>query len=122
MSFFNAFVSPSRTSDAWFLTGRTTSFPNITGSGDTVLSDRLPCNGTFAPGCKVFHVPLSNSTQAVEVDLDDAVAIGLKEQVMVFQYHGKFHAVDHVSAIALLCTTDREEDDCEEIPNVSGPE
>lgn len=107
MSFFNAFVGPSRTGDAWFLTGPTTSFPNITASGNTVLSDRLPCKGAFAPGCKVFQVPLNNSTQAIEVDLDDAIAAGLKEQVMVFQYQGKFHAVDHVSPIGPPCTIDK---------------
>ncbi|KAB8304099.1 hypothetical protein EYC80_003520 [Monilinia laxa] len=95
MSFFNAFVGHSRAGDAWFLTGTTTSFPNITDSGNTVLSNRLPCKGAFAPGCKVFQVSFNNSTQAVEVDLDDAIAVGLKEQVMVFQYQGKFHAVDH---------------------------
>ncbi|KAF7917884.1 uncharacterized protein EAE98_009912 [Botrytis deweyae] len=95
MSFFNPFVGTSRSGDAWFLAGPTSSFPNITASGDTVLSDRLPCKGSFAPGCKVFHVPVTNSPQAVEVELDDAVAAGLKEQVIVFQYQGKFHAVDH---------------------------
>ncbi|APA09273.1 hypothetical protein SS1G_12049 [Sclerotinia sclerotiorum 1980 UF-70] len=95
MPFFNAFVGTSRAGDAWFLAGLTASFPNITASGDTVLSNRLPCKGSFAPGCKVFNVPLTDSTQAVEVDLDDAVAAGLKDQVIVFQYQGKFHAVDH---------------------------
>lgn len=108
MSFFNAFVGTSRTGDAWFLAGSTTSFPNITASAGTVLSDRLPCKGSFAPGCKIFHVPLTNSTQAAEVDLDDAVAAGLKEQVIVFQYQGKFHAVDHVSLVVLLCMIDQE--------------
>lgn len=103
MSFFNPFVGNSRAGDAWFLAGPTTSFPNITASGDTPLSERLPCKGSFAPGCKVFHVPSTDSTQAVEVEIDDAVAAGLKEQVIVFQYQGKFHAVDHVSLIFFFC-------------------
>lgn len=117
MSFFNAFefIGNSRAGDAWFPAGLTTSFPNITASGDTVLSQRLPCKGAFAPGCKIFQVPPTNSMQAVELELDDAMADGLKDQVMVFQYQGKFHAVDHVSPVVFACIIDiRIEERCEE--------
>jgi hypothetical protein len=105
MSFLNPFVAPSFTKDAWFFVGLKTSFPNITASGSIVLADPLPCKNSVTPGCKIFHVPSTDSSQAVEVSLENAattVAEELKEQVRVFQYQGKFHAVDHVSSLFLI--------------------
>jgi hypothetical protein len=81
-------------------------------------------NGQALPGCRVFHVPKADSSRAVEVPLDageprddddgedeaegdgggganDAAkaarARRLEDEVLVFRYKGKFHAVDHVS-------------------------
>jgi hypothetical protein len=105
MPFHNPYIAPSRAKDAWFLVGLKNSFPNIIASGSTVLADRLPCNDSVAPGCKVFHVPRTDSSQAVEANLEDAaitLSDELREQVMVFQYQGKFHAVDHVSRLLLF--------------------
>ncbi|KAL5329336.1 hypothetical protein ACEPPN_002847 [Leptodophora sp. 'Broadleaf-Isolate-01'] len=97
MSFFNVFTKP-RSGDTWFPAGLSTSYPNISTSGSTTLSDRLPCQETVAPGCKVFHVPSNDSTQAVEINpenVTEGVPADLKDQVVVFQYQGEFHAVDH---------------------------
>lgn len=104
MSFYTYFGTTSRAGNAWFLAGLATSYPNITTSSSTSLSDLLPCKDSVTPGCKVFHVSPTDSANAVEVVLDDALAATsaeLGEQVVVFQYQGKFHAVDHVS-IALF--------------------
>lgn len=105
MSSHNAFVAPSSAGDAWFSTGLTTSFPNINASSSALLSHRFPCKDSVAPGCRIFHVPRTDSTRAVEVDFEDPEAAnllaGLKEQIIVFQYQGEFHAVDHVSCILL---------------------
>jgi hypothetical protein len=84
----------------WFFAGLSTTFPNITTSGSIVLSERLPCKSFVAPACKVFQVPRSDVSRASEMDLEEAKmsdVASLKEQVMVFQYHGAFYAVDHVS-------------------------
>lgn len=99
MSHFNAFISPSRTANSWFSAGLVSSFPNITTSGSSSLSDLLPCkDNSFIPGCKVFQVPIDDSSKAFEVNLDEiAVSTDLKGQVVVFQFQGQFHAVDHVS-------------------------
>ena len=99
MSFFNVFTRNSRSGDAWFPAGPSTSYPNITASGSTPLSDQLPCQESVAPGCKVFHVPSDDSSQAKEIDQSSSEGLpaDLKDQVVVFQYQGDFHAVDHVS-------------------------
>lgn len=46
----------------------------------------------------MFHVPREDSSKATEVAIDDwkdSAAGDAKDQVMVFQYRGKFLAVDH---------------------------
>jgi hypothetical protein len=96
MSGYHGFVSQN----AWFFAGLTTSYPNVTASSSIFLSDRLPCKDSVAPGCKVFYVPRTDSSKAVEVVLDDpltAISAELKEQCVVFQYLGQFYAIDHVS-------------------------
>ncbi|KAI1160535.1 hypothetical protein F5B18DRAFT_654534 [Nemania serpens] len=93
------FVAPSRNGDAWFFAGHTSSFPNLTEPGADILCEPRPCrNGESVPGCKVFHIPSSDISQAYEVDgesmlsLDEATS---KDQVLIFQYKGKIHAVDN---------------------------
>ncbi len=102
MTFHNAFIPPSRgPGDTWFFAGLTKSFPDINDSGSIALSDRLLCDGSFTPGCKAFYVPSTgDSADISEVDVEDTRTVTghtLREQVIVFQYRGKFHAVDHVS-------------------------
>lgn len=109
MSFFNIFTRPP-SGDTWFPAGLNTSYPNITSSGNTPLSTHLPCQDlettARTPGCKIFHVPSNDSTKAVEVSPETQynsdgvpVPMDLKDQVLVFQYQGSFHAVDHVSLL-----------------------
>lgn len=101
-SFFNPFFR-SRSGDAWFSVGRTSSFPNITADDGQNIAHLRPCstNNAKSPGCKVYHVPKEDSTRASEVFLDEsgapAEAGGLRDQVLVFQYKGKFHAINHAS-------------------------
>jgi nitrite reductase/ring-hydroxylating ferredoxin subunit len=101
---FAAFVAPNRRGDAWFSVGLASSFPNITESGSDIVADTRPCGGgqgEEAPGCKVFQVPKDDSSLAAQVDSSDVeeaafTARDLKDQVLVFQYKGKFHAINNV--------------------------
>lgn len=69
------------------------------------LAGARPCNGDDAAraGCKVFHVPKDDSSAATEVLVRNSDAPpevgGLRDQVLVFQYKAKFHAINHVSRI-----------------------
>lgn len=96
---------PSRPGDKWFFAGLDSSFPDITDSSEKYfkLAWPQPCTSSAAssdpvkaPGCKVFHPKTADTTE--EIDMDAAIgedAWVMKEQVLVFQYKGKFHAVDH---------------------------
>ncbi|KAH6659072.1 hypothetical protein BKA67DRAFT_529260 [Truncatella angustata] len=98
----SVFVAPNRRGDAWFSVGLASSFPNHAESGSEVLSDPRPCGGgeSGAPGCKVFQVPKDDAALASEVEPSaveeaDFRARDLREQVLIFQYKGKFHAVNN---------------------------
>jgi hypothetical protein len=57
------------------------------------------------PGCRIFHVPREDSSKAAEISIDnwrDPEAGDSKDQVMVFQYNGKFVAVNHVCFLLSL--------------------
>ncbi|KAF9871082.1 rieske domain-containing protein [Colletotrichum karsti] len=98
----NTFGSRSRADAGWFSAGLASSFPDL-GSDDGNLSDLRFCATDLKPGCKVFHAPKTNgpAPQSAEVDLSpDCVESAemeadLKDQVMVFRFKGKFHAIDH---------------------------
>ncbi|KAI1322030.1 hypothetical protein F5Y16DRAFT_387832 [Xylariaceae sp. FL0255] len=93
------FSAASRKGDAWFFVGLTSSFPSITQSDAEAgaLYETRPCSkgdAETAPGCKVFFVPKEDSSQARQVDGDDMIihdGAALQDQVLVFQYRGKFH-------------------------------
>lgn len=108
-SFFSPF-SRSRAGNAWFSVGLASSFPHITGEDAGQLADIRPCGNSEEkqPGCKAFYVPKDDSSKATQVQLDGsgapAEAGGLRDQVLVFQYKGKFHAINHVS-ITLFTST-----------------
>ncbi|CAI0650525.1 unnamed protein product [Colletotrichum noveboracense] len=92
----------SRVDAGWFSVGLASSFPDL-GSDDGNLSDLRFCNTDLKPGCKVFHAPKATGSvqQSTEVDIspdafESAEMEGdLKDQVMVFRFKGKFHAIDH---------------------------
>jgi hypothetical protein len=99
----NWFQQTSRLGDAWFSVGLASSFPDIgIDEIDGDLSQPRLCDADHKPGCKVFYVPVTNSPDRKEVSLaseDASEGADLKDQVLVFQYRGKFHAIDHVSAL-----------------------
>ncbi|KAH6887128.1 Rieske domain-containing protein [Thelonectria olida] len=106
MNSFN-FKPPARPEAQWFPVGLTSSFPELDDGLGSVAEPRM-CNAELKPGCKVFHVPQTDPSQGVEIPVepDSAPAdsdsdefsearMDLKDQVLVFQYRGKFHAIDH---------------------------
>ncbi len=94
-----AFVAPTRSGSSWFFAGLTSSFPDVA-SQDGRLSELRACGQDLIQGCKAFSVQRSDSSSAVEVELQDPAAkVDLKDQVLVFQHRGKFHAIDHVSTL-----------------------
>jgi hypothetical protein len=103
MFLVNAFSPPSRVGNAWFNAGLTSSYPNIDDTSRIGEQRPSSCEGPFIPGCRIFHIPQDSTTSARELAIDDWKdndAGDTKDQVMIFQYKGKFIAVDHVS---LLC-------------------
>lgn len=104
------FIASSRRGDTWFSVGITSSFPNITEA--VALSEQQQCNDADEVvkriGCKVFHAPDADFKKAVQISDDprDQVDISLRrgEQVLVFQFRGKFHAMDNVCTRFLRST------------------
>ncbi|KAF5863382.1 hypothetical protein ETB97_010263 [Aspergillus alliaceus] len=47
----------------------------------------------IAPSCKAFSIPNTNTGAPVKADVD--LPRQLKDQVLVFKYKGKIHAIDH---------------------------
>ncbi|ROT37779.1 Rieske domain-containing protein [Sodiomyces alkalinus F11] len=97
----NPLTAPSRAEAEWFAVGLASSFPDL-GSDDGNLAKPRICKGEATPGCKVFHVPRTDSSRGTQVpvaadsfETREGRRGGLKEQVLVFRYKGKFHAVDH---------------------------
>lgn len=94
MSFLNPF---SRKGAQWTFAGYTSEFPDVDDDAGNLAKHRL-CNAKSIPGCKAFHIPKEDPSLSKEVEIgDDALGQPLEDQVLVFQYKGKFHAVDHVS-------------------------
>ncbi|KAL7934697.1 hypothetical protein V8C35DRAFT_301607 [Trichoderma chlorosporum] len=97
MSFFGA---ASRLGAEWFSVGLASSFPDSGLDNDNLAKHRT-CNAEVKPGCKVFQVPREDSSQRAEVVIEEDGELevsdmkGLKDQVLVFKYKGKIHAVDH---------------------------
>ncbi|KAF6824863.1 rieske domain-containing protein [Colletotrichum plurivorum] len=98
-----SFRSRSRADAGWFSAGLASSFPDV-GSDDGNLSDLRFCDADLKPGCKVFHAPKpagNGPPQSTEMEVaSDGAGFSelegdLKDQVMVFKFRGKFHAVDH---------------------------
>ena len=96
----------------WFSAGLTSSFPDL-GHDEDNLAKYRSCGGSdLKPGCKVFQVPRDDSLQREEIDIREDGTLqrsemkGLKDQVLVFQYKGKFHAVDHVSPSRSVAVTE----------------
>ncbi|SPN96649.1 uncharacterized protein DNG_00170 [Cephalotrichum gorgonifer] len=98
MNPFGARWGSSRPDSDWFSVGLVSSFPDT--GDDKSLSQFRSSNGDQKPGCKAFYAPRGDSTRTEVAVGDDALEASeaggeLKDQVLVFRYKGKFHAVDH---------------------------
>lgn len=109
------FLSSRQRGDAaWFNAGSATSYPDIQPmDADAVVAEVIatprPCSSTMSvPGCKIFQIKedASGTVSAAEVLMQDIAQVEgtdtLKDQVLVFQYKGRFHAVDHVRALPFM--------------------
>lgn len=109
---FLSFRAPSRPEAQWFPVGLTSSFPELD-DGLLSLTEPRKCGTELKPGCRAFRVPATDPSQGAEVPVeaesdpaeesDSAEAaearMDLRDQVLVFRYRGKIHAIDHVSNI-----------------------
>ena len=98
----NPFARTSRAGSAWFCAGSASSYPNTDGA--TRIGEQQLCHELYITGCKIFHVPREDSSRGTEIAIDDWKDPGagsIKDQVMVFQYKGKYIAIDHVCLIDL---------------------
>lgn len=96
--------------DSWFFAGLASTFPNIVPSSistsDTSqktklsdpqprVSDDLTTSNDHAnvPACRIFQ---TSDSPPLNLTPEEALgSVGLKEPVLVFQYRGKFYAIDH---------------------------
>jgi hypothetical protein len=107
------FIAPSQSRNPWIFVDLASSFPNITESGSVTLSEEQPCtsDNPGKQGCRVFLGPESDvdgdSKKAVPISHNpkDQTNASLRrgQQVLVFQYSGKFHAIDNVRAVTPPC-------------------
>ncbi|KAI2794565.1 hypothetical protein POX_a01164 [Penicillium oxalicum] len=76
--------------DPWHRIGLASAFPDLSSNQPEDCSK-------ITPSCKAFYIPSSNGSSSGDAPKEaDIEAPGdLKDQVLVFQYKGKFHAVDH---------------------------
>ncbi|KAF2114575.1 hypothetical protein BDV96DRAFT_494919 [Lophiotrema nucula] len=92
------FVAPPLDT-SWFSVGLASSFLDIIGAEATALAKYHTESGTQQVGCKVFHLQSEDSRGAVQLSqnpenqLDASLSKG--QQVLVFRYNGKFHAIDN---------------------------
>lgn len=93
------FFSRSQTSGGkggWQRIGLTSDFPDVDSpenNGDCRVTSQ----------CKAFTIPKTptpgSSSAPVEAEIDGPLE-DLKDQVLVFKYKGKMHAIDHVSEMS----------------------
>lgn len=100
------FLLPSSRGNAWFSVGLASSFPNLNEPESVNLSQQRLNDGDDTRPCRVFIAPSEggDSEEAVRISDDpkDQMDASLRRggQVLVFQYRGKFHAIDNVHEIA----------------------
>lgn len=83
----NPFIGAFQLSKTWYRVGLTPDFPDI------AEGDGGDCQ--LMPSCKAFKIPNKVDQDAVEANISD-LPKDLKDQVLVFNYKGKIHAIDHV--------------------------
>lgn len=116
MSVFQFF---SASSAEWFPVGVASSFPEVGSDEQGLLKPRLD-NGREQPGCKIFYIPKDAVSSGREVTASnatpDSVAADLKEQVLIFRYRGKIHAIDHVRRYTRTVDISRLTRECSNAP------
>ena len=91
----------SRPEAQWIAVGPLAQFPDV-GQDDGNLIQPRACDAVKQPGCRILHVPKTDPLQASEIAIPAGAATSpsegedLKDQVVVFRYRDKIHAVDHV--------------------------
>ena len=106
------FVASYQRGDTWFCVGAASTYPDLTRSGEDVLADHLlpnisGCQSSEAASstqrnCKVFLAPEKGDRAGQVVQLSDDpkdqldASLRRGDQVLIFQYKGRFHAVDNV--------------------------
>ncbi|KAE8356049.1 hypothetical protein BDV28DRAFT_145549 [Aspergillus coremiiformis] len=75
-----------RSRAAWHPVGLTSALPDLSLDNN---------DSRIIPKCKSFIIPTSNGPQEAPVEVDINLPGDLKEQVLVFKYKGKIHAIDH---------------------------
>ncbi|KAJ5781363.1 hypothetical protein N7457_006523 [Penicillium paradoxum] len=87
-----ALMNPfTRANAAWHLVGLASELPNIDDDGARIV-----------PRCNAFNIPKTNGPMERVEDID--LPGDLKDQVLVFKYKGKYHAIDHVSTTRTMWT------------------
>ncbi|KAF2765876.1 hypothetical protein EJ03DRAFT_330630 [Teratosphaeria nubilosa] len=90
-------MSASSASDRWWCAGLASSFPDIKPAAKpkTKLRSTAEADKDLTQPCKILQPP-SEEVNACELSLDDAQqTVGLEQQVLVFRYRGKLHAIDN---------------------------
>jgi hypothetical protein len=102
------YMPTSQRGDPWFSVGLTSSFPDLTDSGNAVLAEKIAClSATSAElhGCKVFLAPDKGDRSTAAIQLSDDpkeqldASLRKGDQVLIFRYKGQFHALDNVHAL-----------------------
>jgi hypothetical protein len=97
----NIFWNPSKAAAKWLFVGPISDFPDVGDDDGNVIQSRR-CDEKLQPGCRIFHVPKADVSQMSEVVIpahsmsSPSSGAELQDQVMVFRYKGKLHAIDHV--------------------------
>ncbi|KAM3512406.1 hypothetical protein MY11210_003972 [Beauveria gryllotalpidicola] len=97
----NYFWPPTRPQAQWIFVGPLAQFPDVGGDDGNLIQPRA-CNAKSLPGCRILVVPKTDPSHAAEIAIPPGAATSpsegqdLKDQVVVFRYRDKVHAVDHV--------------------------
>ena len=88
----NLFLGPFQRNQTWYNVGRASDFPDITEAEDGGCQ--------LSSSCKAYKIPKQHNEDVVEANISD-LPKDLKDQVLVFKYKGKIHAIDHVYSMPL---------------------
>ncbi|OAA58669.1 Rieske domain protein [Cordyceps fumosorosea ARSEF 2679] len=84
----------------WIPAGPLAQFPDVAGDDGNLIQPRR-CDAKSLPGCRILHVPKTDPSKAAEIAIPAGAATSptegqdLKDQVLVFRYRDRMHAVDH---------------------------